>query len=94
MALHEFRYAARSLARVPSLTVISILTVALGVGAGTSLFSVVKAVLLDPLPYAEPGRLAWLTEVNERGKPMSVAFQNFLDWREANRSFWSWGRMS
>jgi putative ABC transport system permease protein len=87
MAFSEIRLAARSLARVPSLTAISILTVALGVGAGTALFSVVKAVLLNPLPYANPGRLAWLAEINEHGRPMSVAFQNFLDWRSANRSF-------
>src|SRR5215472_167646 len=87
MPFRGLRLAARSLARVPGLTAISILTVALGVGAGTALFSVIKAVLLNPLPYAEPGRLAWLNEINEHGRPMSVAFQNFLDWRSANRSF-------
>ncbi len=87
MAFSEIRHALRSLARVPGLTAISILTVALGVGAGTALFSVVKAVLLNPLPYADPGRLAWLAEVNDHGKPMHVAFQNFLDWRGANRTF-------
>jgi putative ABC transport system permease protein len=87
MPFREFRLAARSLARVPSLTAISILTVALGVGAGTALFSVIKAVLLNPLPYAEPGRLAWLNEINEHGRPMSVGYQNLLDWRSGNRSF-------
>jgi putative ABC transport system permease protein len=87
MALREIRYAVRSLARVPSLTAISILTVALGVGAGTALFSVVKAVLVNPLPYSEPDRLAWLSELNSHGRPMNVAFQNFLDWRSGNRSF-------
>ena len=86
MLFRETRYAVRSLARVPSLTAISILTVALGVGAGTALFSVVKAVLLNPLPYADPGRIAWLAEINDAGKPMQVGFQNFLDWRGANRS--------
>ena len=64
MPFQEFRHGARALLRVPSLTAISVLTVALGVGAGTSLFSVVKAVLLNPLPYPEPGRLAWIAEVN------------------------------
>ena len=87
MAFSEIRYAMRSLARVPGLTAISILTVALGVGAGTALFTVVKAVLLNPLPYAEPGRLAWLAEINEHGHPIQVGFQNFLDWRAANRTF-------
>jgi putative ABC transport system permease protein len=86
MPFRELRLAARSLAHVPSLTVISILTIGLGVGAGTALFSVIKAVLLNPLPYADPGRLAWLTEINEHGRPMSVGFQNFLDWQGANRS--------
>jgi hypothetical protein len=86
MAFGEVRYAIRSLVRVPSLTAISILTVALGVGAGTSLFSVVKAVLLNPLPYREPDRLAWVAEINDRGRPMQVAFQNFLDWQSGNRS--------
>ena len=87
MLLREFRHAARSLARVPSLTAISIVTVALGVGSGTALFSVVKAVLLNPLPYAEPGRLAWVAEVNDHGRQTQVAYQNFLDWRAQNRSF-------
>ena len=91
MAFSEIRYAMRSLARVPSLTAISILTVALGVGAGTALFSVVKAVLLNPLPYADPGRLAWVAEINDHGRPMQVAFQNFLDWRGGNRTFSAMG---
>ncbi len=87
MTLRDFRYAARSLARVPSLTAISILTVALGVGAGAALFSVVKAVLLNPLPYRQPDRLVWIAEINERGRPMAAGYQNFLDWRAGNRSF-------
>lgn len=66
---------------------ISIMTVALGVGAGTSLFSVVKAVLLNPLPYPDAGRLAWISEVNDLDRPMSVAQQNFRDWRNENRTF-------
>jgi len=87
MRFRDIRHAVRSLAHVPSLTAISILTVALGIGAGTALFSVVKAVLLNPLPYAQSDRLAWVNEMNDHGRPMSVAFQNFLDWRSANRSF-------
>jgi predicted permease len=81
------RRAARSLLRAPALSVISILTVALGVGTGTALFSVVKAVLLNPLPYPEPGRLAWVAEVNEGGRQMQVAQANFKDWQRENRSF-------
>ena len=85
--LQELRYGARALARVPGLTAISVLTVALGVGAGTALFSVVKAVLLKPLPYTQPDRLAWIAEVNDHGHQTQVAYQNFLDWRAQNRSF-------
>jgi putative ABC transport system permease protein len=87
MLLQEIRQGVRRLLRVPSLTAISILTVALGVGAGASLFSVVKAVLLNPLPYFEPGRIAWLAEVNDSGKQTQVALGNFLDWQEQNHSF-------
>ena len=87
MSFSEMRFAVRSLARVPSLTAISILTVGLGVGAGTALFSVIKAVLLNPLPYADSGRLAWVAEINDHGHPIQVAYQNFLDWRSMNRSF-------
>src|ERR1051326_7613274 len=89
MAFREIRFAGRSLLRVPSLTTISILTVALGVGAGTSLFSVVKAVLLNPLPYPDSGRLTWVAEVNGNGRQTQVAYRNFLDWREQSHSFTS-----
>jgi putative ABC transport system permease protein len=89
MLLQELRQGARALLRVPSLTTISILTVALGVGAGTSLFSVVKAVLLNSLPYSEPERLTWVAEVNEKGRQIQVAYRNFLDWREQGQCFTS-----
>src|SRR5580658_1209113 len=87
MLLQEVRQGARALLRVPSLTTISILTVALGVGAGASLFSVVKAVLLNPLPYPDSGRMIWVAEVNEKGHQIQVAYRNFLDWREQSHSF-------
>ena len=84
--LKDLRQAVRALRRVPSLTVVSILTVALGVGAGTSLFSVVKAVLLNPLPYPHADRLAWISEWSD-GFPRPVAYPNFRDWSEQNRTF-------
>jgi predicted permease len=85
--LKDLRQAVRALRRIPSLTVVSILTVALGVGAGVSLFSVIKAVLLNPLPYPEPDRLAWVAEWNDDGFPRQVAYPNFRDWSEQNRTF-------
>ncbi len=88
MLFSEIRQSIRTLLRVPGLTTaISVLTVALGVGTGTALFSVVKAVLLNPLPYTDASRLAWLAEINDAGQPMQVGFQNFLDWRDQNHSF-------
>jgi putative ABC transport system permease protein len=87
LLLSELRHGARALLRVPSLTAISVLTVALGAGAGTALFSVVKAVLLNPLPYTEADRIAWIAEVSDSGAETEVAYRNFLDWREQNHSF-------
>lgn len=85
--LDELRYGFRALRRVPSLTAISILTVALGIGAGTSLFSVVKAVLLNPLPYPNADRLAWITEVHGQFRQSYVSFPDFDDFRRQNRTF-------
>jgi len=87
MIWNFFRAEMRSLRRAPALSVISILTVALGVGAGTALFSVVKAVLLNPLPFPDPNRLAWAAEVAESGHQMQVPQANFKDWQNQNRSF-------
>lgn len=87
MAFQQLRQGVRSLARVPSLTAVSIATVALGVGAGTSLFSVVKAVLLNPLPYPDAEKLVWVAEVNDSGHAMQVALDNFNDWQRQQRSF-------
>lgn len=77
----------RALRRSPSLTAISILTVALGVGAGTSLFSVVKAVLLNPLPYPQADRLAWVAEASGSSTDRSVSYPDFDDFRRQNHSF-------
>ena len=87
MILQDIRHSVRSLRRAPSLTAISVVTVALGVGAGTALFSVVKAVLLNPLPYTDPSRLAWIAARNESGNETQVSLPDFDDWRKQNRSF-------
>jgi putative ABC transport system permease protein len=89
MLFEELRHSLRSFRRAPGLTAISVLTVALGVGAGTALFSVVKAVLLNPLPYPDAGRLVRVAEVMGRSTDNSVSYPDFDDWRRQNRGFTS-----
>lgn len=74
----------RSLARSPSYLVVALLTLGLGIGANTAVFSVVRGVLLRPLPYPEPDRLVRVWELTETGGRMNVAWRNFLDWQEAS----------
>jgi putative ABC transport system permease protein len=87
--LQDVRYGARTLRKSPAFTAVAVLALALGVGANTAIFSVVKAVLLSPLPYPESGRLLWLREVNPSNgildEPASAP--NFNDWRTQARSF-------
>ncbi|HLE68882.1 MAG TPA: hypothetical protein VJH87_04315, partial [Vicinamibacteria bacterium] len=87
--LYDLRIAARGLKRRPAFTAIAVLAMALGVGANAAIFSVFHAVLLRPLPFAEPGRLVTLWEKNsERGwHKAQAAPANYLDWKEQSRSF-------
>jgi putative ABC transport system permease protein len=86
----DVRYAGRLLARTPGFTVVAVLILALGIGANTSIFSVVSAVLLKPLPFAEADRLVFLWEVSTAGNfvgPSTVAPANYVDWKARSRSF-------
>lgn len=83
----DFRYAARTLRRSPGFTVVAALTLALGIGANTAIFSVVYGVLLEPLPYRDAGRLILLNETTPRVGVVSVSYPNFLDWRAQSSQF-------
>jgi putative ABC transport system permease protein len=83
----DFRYALRVLAKSPAFTAIAVLTLGLGIGANTSIFSVVNAVLLRPLPYPEPDRLIMIRERTNTFPVGAVSYPNYLDWREGQRSF-------
>ncbi|MEE8587207.1 MAG: ABC transporter permease, partial [Acidobacteriota bacterium] len=85
----DLRFALRSQLRNPGTTIVVLLTLALSVGVNTAIFSVVRTVLLEPLPYDSPDRLVRLYETNrEMGwEQADVAPANFLDWQEQSRAF-------
>ena len=85
----DFRYACRALAGRPGFAAVAILTLALGIGANTAIFSILDAVLLRPLPYADPDRLAMVWERNFPRNRMTnvVAPANFLNWLDEQQAF-------
>ena len=86
---HHLRYALRQLRKSPGFAVVSILTLALGIGANTAIFTVVNAALLQSLPYHDPGRLVYLGETRSGAQyqKMEFSYPDFVDFRDQNRSF-------
>jgi putative ABC transport system permease protein len=85
--LRDVRYALRQLIMTPGFSAVAILTLALGIGATTAIFSVVNGVLLRPLPYPDPESLVRVHEILQKFGRFSVAPASFLDWRQQNTVF-------
>ncbi len=89
--LQDIRFGIRMVAKSPGFAAIAILTLALGIGANTALFSVVNGVLLNPLPYRQPDRLVAIYGKTQEFSHSSIAYPNYLDWVRTQRSFSSMG---
>ena len=86
--MNDVRIAFRALLSKPAFTLAAMLTLAIGIGANTAVFSVVKAVLLAPLPYQDASEIVILNEVTPSfPNPISVSYQNYIDWRDRSRTF-------
>jgi putative ABC transport system permease protein len=89
LLFQDLRYGARMLLRKPGFTAVAVITLGLGIGANTAMFSVINGMLLRPMPFKDPERLAHLEEKASRNglETMAMSFPDFADWRERSRSF-------
>ncbi len=84
--LQDLRYAFRLLVKSPGFTLIAVLTLALGIGANTAIFTVVNAVLLRPLGFRDPSRVVLVAEKTSY-PTVSTSYENYIDWRDQSHSF-------
>lgn len=85
--MNDLKFALRQLFKNPGFTAVAVLTLALGIGANTAIFSVINAVLLRPPPFAEPDRLVFVSEKSKDLDNMSVSYPNYLDWVKQQEGF-------
>ena len=85
--MNDLKFAFRQLLKNPGFTAVAVLTLALGIGANTAIFSVINATLLCPFPYENPERLIILQERNAGGGRQDASYLNFADWRSQSTSF-------
>src|SRR5262252_7058461 len=87
MSLSDFRYSARSLRKNPGFAILAIVTIALGIGANTSIFTAVNGVLLKSFSFPEAERLVVVTGISKSLPDLGVSYPDYLDWRAEQRVF-------